>query len=458
MAQKVDKLQPIPVWLGRLRLELRQLAEPALSGKQKGMLSIAFEAPVPELSAPPGNASSWMYWHRPDSNHRLLGLGLAYSLRARGSRRFEQLDVAYKKLQAGWTRITQGRGRARARAFLGFAFDPEFRPTRDWSGFDNAGLYLPQLLFEWKNHRCVLTFSCFRDQDTRADEVIGSWIKQLQSALSANDAVPVASSACLKTEQPAESAWRDDVAAAVAVMQRQRGLEKVVLTRQLQLRFKDAIPHRQMLPSLAQTYPGCTMLSVSFGQGVLLAATPEMLFDMSAEHVHCDALAGTFPADVDQASDQMEVFEHAPVVRAIEAALDPLCTGIQVEKAGQPLALQSLSHLHTFIQGKPKADVRPLAMVQALHPTPAVGGMPGDTAMDWIRDHEQLDRGWYTGAFGWLGDNQEAQMAVILRCALVHDKHARLFAGAGITRVSDPEQELQETRLKLEPMLKALTG
>lgn len=121
MAQKADKLRPIPVWLGRLRLELRQLAVPALSGRQSGMLSIAFEVPVIAPSAPPDTDQTWMYWHRPDDNHRLLGLGLAFSLQARGRQRFQELDAAYRKLQANWTKIIQGRGRAKARAFLGFA-------------------------------------------------------------------------------------------------------------------------------------------------------------------------------------------------------------------------------------------------------------------------------------------------------------------------------------------------
>lgn len=454
--QGADKLQPVPVWLGRLRLELRQLAMPPLSGAQPGLLSIAFEVPVRELSAPPVQALTWLYWHQPVKNHRLLGLGMAFSLKAQGEGRFQELDAAYQQLQASWTRITQGSGRARARAFLGFAFDPAFQAQKSWQGFDNAGLYIPQLLFEWKDGRCVLTFSCFRNKDTQPEKVISGWIKQLRSALLGEDPAPTVPPAFLQTELPRASVWQDGVAAAVAAMATGE-LEKVVLTRQLKLRFAAPVPHHQVLSSLAQQYPGCTLLSVSFGQGVLLAATPEKLFDMNAERIHCDALAGTFPVHMRQPNAEMGVYEHAPVVRAIEEALEPWCTGLKTDKAARPVSFRSLSHLYASVSARPKPGVRPLQILEALHPTPAVGGMPRGSALAWIQEHEHLSRGWYTGVFGWLGDNQEAQMSVILRCALVHGKKARLYAGAGITPVSNPEQELQETLLKFEPMLNALT-
>ncbi|WP_456379037.1 isochorismate synthase [Thiolapillus sp.] len=456
MMQGADKLQPVPVWLGRLRLELRQLATPLLSGTQPGLLSIAFEVPVRELSAPPDQAPAWLYWHQPARSHRLLGLGMAYSLKAQGEGRFQELDAAYRKLQASWTRITHGSGRARARAFLGFAFDPAFQAQDNWQGFDNAGLYIPQLLFEWKNGRCVLTFNCFRDKDTQPESVISGWIKQLRSALRQGDPVSVLPPAFLQTEMPGASAWKSRVAEAIAAMGVGE-LDKVVLTRQLKLQFPAPVPHRRLLSSLAQQYPGCTMLSVSFGQGVLLGATPERLFDMNAERIRCDALAGTFPVHLRQPNAEMEVYEHAPVVRAIEEALEPLCTSLKTDEAARPVSFQSLSHLYASVCARPKPGVRPLQILEALHPTPAVGGMPRDPALAWIRQHEHLSRGWYTGAFGWLGDNQEAQMSVILRCALVQGKTAQLYAGAGITPVSNPEQELQETLLKFEPMLNALT-
>ncbi|HID44701.1 MAG TPA: isochorismate synthase [Chromatiaceae bacterium] len=457
MAGRANKLQPVPVWLGRLHAELRHLAMPALSGRQTGPLSISFEVPLAEPAAPPANASGWLYWHQPDRQYRLLGLGMAHVIRARGGQRFRQLETAYRCLQTNWTRVSQGRGRASAWVFVGFAFDPEFQPEQGWVGFDNAGLYLPQLMFEWKKGRCVLTFNCYRDQDTLPEKIIADWVARLRSVLFMETArsSEQRSRVFLKTELPAASDWRNNVAHAIAAMKANR-FDKVVLTRQLQLRFGETVPHREMLSSLAQHYPRCTQLSVNFGHGTLLAATPEQLFDMSAQHLHCDALAGTFPAHQARPDAQMEIHEHAPVVQAIRDALHPLCTELKADQAAVPLALRSLSHLYTPVHAVPRSDVHPLQVLDALHPTPAVGGLPKESALAWIREYEQLPRGWYTGAFGWLGDHQEARMSVILRCALIHENVAQLYAGGGITRVSDPDQELRETELKFEPMLNAL--
>ncbi len=455
MAFQTSRLQPTPVWLGRLRMELRQLTTAALSASHKGLLSCTFEVPVQACVAPPQNACRWLYWHQPERNHRLLGLGMALALKANGSQRFQQLKLAHQALQKHWTRIVQGERQARARAFLGFAFDPDEAAENEWQSFDNAGLYIPELLFEWENDRCLLTFNCYRDEAVHPEQVINNWMKQLYAMLSSTLAATSSVSAFLETALPPVSRWKKDVSKAVAVLQGQ-GLQKVVLTRQLQLKSGAEVPHRKMLEHLAQKYPACSILSVNLGQGTLLAASPEKLFEMTSEHVYCDALAGTFPANAGMADRQMERFEHAPVVQAITAALQPFCFDIKTETRATAVSLQSLSHLHTPVRARPRPDLHAIQLIDALHPTPAVGGVPLRDALTWIREHEHFSRGWYTGAFGWIGDNQEAQMSVVLRCALVQDKLVRLYAGAGITPVSDPEKELKETELKLEAMLNAL--
>jgi isochorismate synthase EntC len=96
-------------------------------------------------------------------------------------------------------------------------------------------------------------------------------------------------------------------------------------------------------------------------------------------------------------------------------------------------------------------------LVERLHPTPAVGGRPREAALQWIRQNEQLDRGWYAGPVGWVDARGEGEFAVALRSALLHGDRATLFAGCGIMANSDPEREYVESNLKLKPMLAALT-
>jgi len=97
-----------------------------------------------------------------------------------------------------------------------------------------------------------------------------------------------------------------------------------------------------------------------------------------------------------------------------------------------------------------------LSLAQSLHPTPAVGGTPQQTALDWIRDHESVDRGWFAGLAGWLDGDGNAELNVILRCALLQGSTAFVHAGAGLVANSEPEQELAETELKLAVLMNTL--
>jgi salicylate biosynthesis isochorismate synthase/menaquinone-specific isochorismate synthase len=93
-----------------------------------------------------------------------------------------------------------------------------------------------------------------------------------------------------------------------------------------------------------------------------------------------------------------------------------------------------------------------------LHPTPAVGGEPGDLAQRLIPALEGFDRGWYAGAVGWTDAAGDGELCVALRCALLRGRVARLYSGCGIVRDSDPASELAESELKLEALLPVLAG
>ncbi len=97
-----------------------------------------------------------------------------------------------------------------------------------------------------------------------------------------------------------------------------------------------------------------------------------------------------------------------------------------------------------------------LALVEALHPTPAVGGLDRQAAIRWIRRHESLHRGWYAAPVGWLDSEGDGEFAVALRSALVCGEQAWAFAGCGLVAGSEPELEYRETCVKLKTMLDAL--
>ncbi|WP_275630486.1 chorismate-binding protein [Pseudomonas sp. 273] len=108
------------------------------------------------------------------------------------------------------------------------------------------------------------------------------------------------------------------------------------------------------------------------------------------------------------------------------------------------------------VRGRLRAGVDILDLVAALHPTPAVGGLPREAALDYIRRHEGMDRGWYAAPVGWLDAAGDAEFCVALRSALLRGDRAHLFAGCGIVAASEPQAEYRETCLKLRTMQDAL--
>ena len=451
-------LPPTPVWLGRLGLELKRLAVPLLGTRHRGLLSFTFDVPLEPLRPPAASPEQWLFWHRPEADHRLLGAGKAVRLSERGEGRFQRLGRRVRLLQEHWTHINQGRANPVARAFLGFAFDPGEEPEGPWRGFPNLAWVVPSLLLEWRKGHCTLTFSHDCAQEAPPEQVVSHWITQLRQLLGADEDRGPERPLQLQARQevPDAARWIGSVEAAVAAIRRRERLRKVVLSRTLELRFQAPPDSGALFERLAEDFPGCVTLGARFGGSTLVAATPERLLALEGGEVCSDAIAGTVPGSATIADEGMRRHEHQPVVEAIRAALADWCEEVEAEARPRSLQLHELSHLATPVRARLREGADLFSLLAALHPTPAVGGVPLDEAMAWIRTHEGHRRGWYTGAFGWMGDAERAELSVVLRCGLLEASRLTLFAGAGITEVSVPATEFEETGLKFQVLLDRL--
>ena len=150
--------------------------------------------------------------------------------------------------------------------------------------------------------------------------------------------------------------------------------------------------------------------------------------------------------------------EHNLVMEQIIRKLELIIPNIQFPKSPQILKLKNVQHLQTPISGELENGEQVLDLVTRLHPTSAVAGTPTDKAMNIIEDMEVHDRGWYSGPIGWIDDAGDGEFYVALRSALVKDEEAHVFAGGGIVSESHPDKEWEETELKLQPIISALSG
>ena len=152
------------------------------------------------------------------------------------------------------------------------------------------------------------------------------------------------------------------------------------------------------------------------------------------------------------------MIEHGFVVEMIKAALEESCEEIILPDKPQLMKIRDIQHLYTPVIGKCHKDASLLLLVERLHPTPALGGLPKQEAVEKIREVEELDRGFYAAPLGWVDYQGNGEFAVSIRSGLIQGKEASLFAGCGVVADSDSESEYLETSLKFTPMLRALGG
>jgi len=403
------------------------------------------------------------------------------------------------------------------RAFFTLAFDPAdaFGDAQDrerWSGFSPVEAVVPEILV-----RCPAPDSPRRARGAGAAVLIGAADRmpaleeELVAAVDRARAAAEAGAAGPAGEPPDD---RTDLIIEWAAGRHRRAVEaalealgdpelsKVVLAHAVDVTRRRPFEPALLLGSLRETFPGCFLFSFRPASGpegdtrfdgsapapVFLGASPERLArvrtvqprtEQDAELdrgpaapddgglcVLSGALAGTAPRG--RTPDEERHFgerllasakdreEHAIVETMIADALEPLCS--RLERAVEPTLerLDNVQHLYSPVRGRLRPGRTLFDAVAALHPTPAVGGMPRDRAMTAIRALEPTQRGLYAGVVGWIDPDGHGDSAVAIRSALVDGPRARLYAGGGIVPTSDPDVEVEEIRLKLGAILGAM--
>ncbi|MCX6511003.1 MAG: isochorismate synthase [Actinobacteria bacterium] len=239
--------------------------------------------------------------------------------------------------------------------------------------------------------------------------------------------------------------------------------QKVVLARGIEIITDRPVRPSEVLSHLRRSFPASHLFSVDGFVG----ASPELLVERSGQSVRAHPMAGTAPRSGDPETDARLAAsllastntraEHRHTIDMVHDTLLPWCSYLDEEAEPSIVAVANVQHLSTRLEGQlsdPVASV--LDLVGALHPTPAVGGMPRDAALKLIAELEDLDRGRFAGPVGWVDAKGNGTWAVGIRSAQIDGTRTRIYAGVGVVADSQPEQELAETRAKLQTMLGAI--
>ena len=439
-------------------------------------------------------------WLRPDAGMGLAAIGVVETIRPVGSDRFSAASAARAVLAARIRRDATPDAPAPV-LVGGFSFRPDLgRPDGSgssdgavanaagsctpgeegdqvrhrgpcWDGFGDCWLVLPELaVIDRPDGTWVLAATRVGpDGDEAAAEA--ELERRLEAFGSGLPAVPVADAVAAGVANGDGGCDRDAeylalVASAVGAIG-QGELQKVVLARTLALDGElDAV---KVLDRLRRRNPACATFAFTSGPATFLGATPEELVTLDGPRLHTVALAGTAPrGDSAEADERLAAgllgsaknrSEHRFVVDGITEALTGL--GLVDPAPAEPglMRLNRLQHLRTPITAQVQrrrtgaSDMDVLRAAGVLHPTAAVGGAPTGAALEFIAGHEGFDRGWYAAPVGWCDLDGNGELGVALRCALTGPGGTHLFAGAGIVVDSDPDDELEETAMKLRALL-----
>ncbi len=416
------------------------------------MLLLPHLEPGDEALAPGGDSFRFLWDGAPGLC--IAAAGRTNSLELSGPRRFE---LAQRFASACLSRLAtpeSGPPLARPRVLLAFGFfEAPLQPGP--TAIPGVQAVLPRWQLSRQGQHCWLRLQRSLGGGVtprQLAEELWEQARRLERLMQQDGLEPrVVSRIAIHRSSPWRESYRSAVERGLELVERGE-LEKVVLAVRQELQL-EAAPHPlALLAPLRRHQSGsCRFLWQQARGTALIGASPERLLTVRQGQLRSDALAGTAPAG-EQAAGLLhsckDRHEHELVVDTITALLAR--AGLNPRRPRHPRLARhgQLVHLHTPITAA-LGQNQPLSIAAALHPTPAVAGLPRREAMAWLRSLEPFERGHYAAPIGWIDSAGDADLRVAIRSGTLRGDRLELTAGAGLVRGSTVERELQEVALKL---------
>jgi len=459
-----------------LKTHLESYFETTGISASPNIIQIQIEVPkfqfLPYLKTAFCSPGRQFYFSRADSDFSMAAVGSILELNFSGKTRFDEGERFFNHWKKLTTAISKdGFVEAAEQMFLvQSTFSPEIQ-SKQWEGFSPLRLYIPQYLFTAEGNETQLFINQLFYPDSTTHSIERSfdemYAKALQQIEFVQNQPETYTPLPIESTQPAPAnAWKSLVTTSVRQI-KQDALEKVVLSTQLPVKSSGEFDVYGITKRLEADYPNCTTFLVRNEKGqTFLGATPEEFALIKDGRLHCDALAGSIQRGESKYEDEQfgrELFEstkdrseHQYVVEFLSRTLQPLVSHLSYPHEPSLLKLQNVQHLYTPFEGKLKKNISLFKVIEQLHPTPAVGGIHAQSAMEFIAKHENYMRGCYAAPLGTLTTGGAMDLVVGLRSGLFDGNRATLFAGAGIVKDSDPDTEYDEIMMKFQPLLNAI--
>lgn len=400
-----------------------------------------------------------IYWANRERTFEIAGVGAVDELIGHTSADLEKLGCYFKNISP--------RNEVHFKYFGGIRFDRESKPGSLWAPFGYFRFILPQ--FELYRQDGRTYFAC--NLKIRPDIDKNKTWRMVYQDLKRLDFHPkprLTSISCPldRRDCPGPARWRTMIDRSLHDFA-DLNYEKIVLARQSTFQFDRELDPGTLIWRLVQANPNCFHFCFQFEpNSIFMGSPPERLFHRVGQKIMTEAIAGTRLRGTDETEDhrlgaellsaEKDIREHRHVIDFLQNRLADLCTEYIYDPSVSLLKLNRLQHLYTAFVGQLKTGVDDIQLLKTLHPTPAVGGVPTARALAVIKQLEKFDRGWYAGPVGWIS-SPAAEFAVAIRTGLMYNDILTLYAGAGIVKGSESNQEWQEIENKMENFLRIIT-
>lgn len=407
-----------------------------------------------------------MFWTSTIDHFYIVGIGKAHEITADESR-FNHTKDQWKMIQK--EAIIHNPYKAQGTGLValgGLSFDPNRDRSSLWKNFAPSQFTIPMFMVTKvdDDYYFTTTVEVMKDDHSiqLANELSAFETKlfnEMTNVQSMNQAN------IIHKEEIGTKKWKDSVLKAQQLINEKKA-KKIVLAREMRLIFDQQVEIEVMLRKLLNTQSNSYIFAFEHAGDCFIGATPERLVKINGQHLLSTCLAGTAPRGKTEIEDQQigksllqdekNLEEHDYVVKMIADAMETYCFNINIPDQPVLFPLKNLQHLYTPVTAQLRNGHSIFDIIEKLHPTPALGGVPRDTSLAFIRDHESFERGWYGSPVGFVDSNDNGEFAVAIRSGLIRGEEASLFAGCGVMRDSNLDEEYEETKMKFLPMLTAL--
>lgn len=443
----------------------------SLSDKNKpGLISFAFRLeqfdPLRLIDQINQQYEKFLFFRTPNNHRTIIGINSALEIASGQMKNFTSIVSNFNHWKKTFVNNWSEKKIFRASVLCCSAKFDSMKTSILWNEFETLQLYIPEFLFSFQNDELIIFYNFIDEGKSKTlsttDKLISflRWLEEIN--INSFQSSVHKTSIQFESNENELKTWKDLVLQSLNELNNGR-VDKLVLSRALSFRTENAFKWSAILTELFDRFPDCYLFFIKKFDSVFFGSSPEMFLKVSNNIAEVESVAGSAPRGEKSESDyefenslktsKKNHQEHLFVSDFISDILIKYSDNVRVIEEKQIRKLDNIQHLITRISAELNSKDNLFEMIDALFPTPAVCGVPKESAMNLIRKLESHDRGLYSGIVGVMDFDGNCELAVSIRSALFKDGIITAFAGAGLVKNSEPDDEFLETNLKLNTIL-----